>query len=76
MKHEPYGGHCYSRWTEVDAVMVTATWCQVVCVMYSILQTSYVRFAEGGMHKAKLVKQERFTKASEGHGLSSGWLQL
>ena len=30
-----------------------------------------VRFAKGGMHKASLVKQKGFIKASEGHGLSS-----
>jgi len=35
-----------------------------------------VRFAEGGTHKAKIVKQKRFIKASEGHGLSSRWHQL
>ena len=35
-----------------------------------------VRFAEGSMHEAKLVKQKRFIKASEGHGLSSRWCQL
>ena len=29
----------------------------------------------GGTHKAKLVKQERFIKASEGDGLGSRWCQ-
>lgn len=32
-----------------------------------------VRFAEKGTCKAKLVKQERFIKASEADGLSSRW---
>ena len=32
---------------------------------------SCVRFAEGGTRKAKLVKQKRFMKASEGDELSS-----
>ena len=34
-----------------------------------------VRFAEAGACKAKLVKQERFIKVSEGDGLSSRWCQ-
>ena len=35
----------------------------------------FVRFAKRGTCKAKLVKQERLMKASEGHGLSSRWCQ-
>lgn len=35
-----------------------------------------IRFAEVGMHKAKLVRQERFITASEMDGLSTGWYQL
>ena len=34
-----------------------------------------VRVAKGGMPKTKLVKQERFIKASEMDGLSSRWHQ-
>lgn len=32
--------------------------------------------SEGGKHHAKLIKQKRFFKASEVHGLSSRWCQL
>ena len=35
----------------------------------------HVRFAEGGTRKAKLVKQERFIKASKADGLSTRWCQ-
>ena len=34
-----------------------------------------LRFAKGRRRRAKLVEQERFMKASEGHGLSSRWCQ-
>ena len=36
-----------------------------------LMEDTFVRFAEGGTPKAKLVKQKRFIKASAGHGLSS-----
>ena len=34
-----------------------------------------IRFAEGGTRKAKVVKQERFIKASKADGLSTRWCQ-
>ena len=50
-------------------------------IVYAFVSLSTVRFAKGGMCqgrgtcKAKLVKQERFIKASEGDRLSTGWHQ-
>ena len=44
------------------------------CEAPSAYETNFfVRFAKGETFKAKLVKPERFTKASEGHGLRSRW---
>ena len=40
-----------------------------------LLCYGFVRFTKEGTHKVKLVKQERFIKASEGDGQSSRWCQ-
>ena len=43
----------------------------VMVMMMVMVMVMVVRFAKGRTHKAKFVKQKRFMKASEGHGLNS-----